>query len=64
MVMISLGTGAAPFVQFFDRALQSKNQWNFILFFTNRYQNEIYFSTQLKDLVTENKLNPFVSFTG
>lgn len=25
MVMISLGTGIAPFVQFFDRALQSKN---------------------------------------
>ncbi len=35
-----------------------------MIFFTNRYQNETYFSSQLEELTQENKLNPFLSFTG
>lgn len=34
-------------MQFLDQAKNSKNEWNLILFYTNRYQNEVYFQSLL-----------------
>jgi ferredoxin-NADP reductase len=62
--MITLGTGIAPFMQFLDQAKNSKNEWNIILLYTNRYQNEVYFRSLLEELTACNKLKPFLSFTA
>jgi hypothetical protein len=51
-------------MQFLDQAKNSKNEWNLILFYTNRYQNEVYFQSLLEELTASNKLNPFLSFTA